>query len=545
MPFGLVTPTIAASLLTLQKTSGNFKLTMRFLTTALVTLGLAFVNAFPHDPVTVSPANPNDPLTLAEPKSVLVIGGGLAGLSAALELSQRGYQVHIREALETYGGRLKVRTEHLATGTFQVEHGIPVWFNNYHNLKDIRDRLNVNDNFQSWDKVDYVFRTYKPEQIYSEGPYPLNLLGIVSRSPNLSLTDAIKSILALPDLTFYNYDNVWRDWDNITFIEWAQEKHVPQNFYDIIMDPALSVTLNDRTTLSAAEILTYIQLYFLSDPNADKREVANVDHGTAILHPWADQLTANGATFTFNSPVPGLVFENNQVLHPTDEQNNYDWVVLASDLKGVQSILGNSQMDEASTATTAQLIDNVQNHLTIAPEYKILRVWLDGQPQNRPEIVETPQHSPINLIAQYHMLEKEFIDWGNKTGGSVLEFHLYDWTLGEVADADVWTTIRVTASQVWPELANFKMLAYAVKSYNNFPSFNAGSHMYRPFPGTAINSGISNLVFAGDWLATDYPCALMEKAVTTGREAANIILLADGVQQVSMVVNSKYGPGIL
>lgn len=509
----------------------------------------AFVTSFPHGPVTISPRNPNDPdiLPSTSSKSVLIVGAGLAGLSAALELSQRGYSVTMRESLETYGGRLKVRTEILPTGTFQVEHGIHVWFNNYHNFKDIRDRLSVNDNFRSWDKVDYVFKTYKSEQIYSQGPYPLNLLGIINRSPNLKLSDAIKSILALPDLTFFNYDNVWKDWDNLTFVEWAKSKHVPQNFYDIIMDPALSVTLNSRETLSAAEILTYIQLYFLSDPDADKREIAIVDHGTAILHPWADKLKENRVQMRFNSPVPGLMFEGQRVVGTTDEaKTSYDWVVLATDLKGVKSILRNSQYDELSSAASFDLVNNVQKHMELAPEYRILRVWFDKQlDSTRPDIVETPQHAPINLIAQYHLIEKEFMDWASKSGGSVLEFHLYDWKLGNVSDDQVWEVIRLTAYSIWPELSGFKVLASVVRKYDNFPSFNAGSHQYRPTPDYAVELGISNLLLAGDWLATDYPCALMEKAVTTGREAANVILEADGVRQVQMVVNSKYGPGIL
>jgi len=35
-----------------------------------------------------------------------------------------------------------------------------------------------------------------------------------------------------------------------------------------------------------------------------------------------------------------------------------------------------------------------------------------------PEILETPDYSPINLIAQYHLLEEEFITWAKSTGGS-------------------------------------------------------------------------------------------------------------------------------
>ena len=77
---------------------------------------------------------------------------------------------------------------------FYVETGFHAWFYNYFQFKDIRDRLNINENFKNWHKVDFVFRKYKPESIYSVGPYPFNLLGVVLRSSNLNIMDALKSI---------------------------------------------------------------------------------------------------------------------------------------------------------------------------------------------------------------------------------------------------------------------------------------------------------------------------------------------------------------
>ena len=53
-------------------------------------------------------------------------GGGLAGLSAALELAERGYQVTIKEkSYENVGGKLRcVPVEVFPNQTFNVEHGV-------------------------------------------------------------------------------------------------------------------------------------------------------------------------------------------------------------------------------------------------------------------------------------------------------------------------------------------------------------------------------------------------------------------------------------
>ena len=61
-------------------------------------------------------------------------------------------------------------------------------------------------------------------------------------------------------------------------------------FYDIIMQPSLSVTLNERTNFSAAEMLSFMQIYFLSTSSSDHREVANVNYHQAVLLPWVEHL---------------------------------------------------------------------------------------------------------------------------------------------------------------------------------------------------------------------------------------------------------------
>ena len=56
-------------------------------------------HATPRSPFIILPIYDDDPLTLeGRQRSILIVGGGLAGLSAALELAERGYQVTLREA---------------------------------------------------------------------------------------------------------------------------------------------------------------------------------------------------------------------------------------------------------------------------------------------------------------------------------------------------------------------------------------------------------------------------------------------------------------
>jgi hypothetical protein len=53
---------------------------------------------------------------------------------------------------------------------------------------------------------------------------------------------------------------MFAEYDNISFADWAELKHVAKPFYDIIMQPSLSVTLNERDIFSAAEMLMFQQV---------------------------------------------------------------------------------------------------------------------------------------------------------------------------------------------------------------------------------------------------------------------------------------------
>ena len=103
------------------------------------------VQARPYPLRTIQPKNPWDPARLPAGvrRKVLVVGGGLAGLSAALELAERGYEVVVREADSVLGGKLATRRLQTGAGTFEVEHGLHMWFFNYHVFRDIRRRLGL------------------------------------------------------------------------------------------------------------------------------------------------------------------------------------------------------------------------------------------------------------------------------------------------------------------------------------------------------------------------------------------------------------------
>jgi isorenieratene synthase len=508
--------------------------------------------AQPRSPDVISPLNPLAPQKLAKPfsKKTLIIGAGLAGLSAALELADRGYAVEIYDAMPIVGGKLATRNISNSQGNFNVEHGLHMWFHNYHVFQDIRDRLGINKNFTPYNTVDFLFRDYEPEALKSDPQiYPLNLFALMKRSPNLNLLDAVGQLNAMWEVMNFNYDKM-AHLDKISFLDWAKNKGVDKKFFDIIMEPAASVTLNDVSKISAYEMVLYMHLYFLSNPKAMNRDVTTSDHNTAVLKPWVDYLKGKGVVFHLDQAIETLEFNNNKVTSLVTSRGfvdkNFDHLVLATEAKAAHRILKNSKSLNGPSENLRNLTQKIGSMKT-APHYKVLRVWLDKAPlSSRPAVIETPQHKPINLMAEFNKLEKESAAWADQTGGSILEFHLYaNDALKSKSDAQIWPMIESLVVELLPELDGAQLLDFSVGSYDNFSSFEVGQASLRPSTHTPLEMGLQNLTLAGDWCHTAYPSALMERAVCTGREAANHILLQDGVRQASLKVVSKHGPGLI
>ena len=78
----------------------------------------------------------------AEPTSAIVVGGGLAGLAAAVVLAERGVQVTVLERERYLGGRAGAWTDQLQDGTvFEMERGFHAFFRQYYNLRQLLRRV--------------------------------------------------------------------------------------------------------------------------------------------------------------------------------------------------------------------------------------------------------------------------------------------------------------------------------------------------------------------------------------------------------------------
>ena len=101
---------------------------------------------------------------------VPIIGGGIAGLTTALHLAERGLKPLILEADEKLGGRLAGgETVQVGDHTFRLEHGVHGIWSPYRNLHAMLARNNLRPVFVPAQEETWVYRHGKSLSITPVG----------------------------------------------------------------------------------------------------------------------------------------------------------------------------------------------------------------------------------------------------------------------------------------------------------------------------------------------------------------------------------------
>ena len=249
------------------------------------------------------------PNYLEHPKTAVVIGGGLAGLASAYELSQRGFRVTLLEKSPQLGGKIASWNIHLGADKFKMEHGFHGFFPQYYNLKSIVNELNIADNFQSLEFYSLLFRkgNYKPEVFRpTHSAFPWNIVDLAISSPNslrwgINLTK-VSHWQVFQAITGFKIPDSFNKLDHLSVAEWA-ETDFPQGLFDLYFLPFAKSTLNAPDVLSAGELLQFFHFYFFGNPEGLAFNGTKDDMGTSLVQPIAEAIAAKGGKIITEATV--------------------------------------------------------------------------------------------------------------------------------------------------------------------------------------------------------------------------------------------------
>lgn len=460
------------------------------------------------------------------PATAVVVGGGIAGMSAAVVLAERGVDVTVLEAAPTLGGRLGAWPEALADGTQRNEHGFHAFFRQYYNWRSILRRVDPELGFLKPIPGYPVLSEQWPTEEFGRLPPapPANLLALLLRSPSLRLADlrGMDRDAALPLLT-YDPVRTYAEFDHTTADALLASLKLPDRARAMLFEVFSHSFFNHEAEMSAAELIAQFHFYLLGNPEGLAFDCPDEDYATAIWEPLTRHVEKHGgrvvtgvaAARLDRGPAGWRVTAADGSSYPAGH------VVLAVDPPALAALVAASP---GLLAAAPELVARMPAFGTPGPPYGVARYWMDGDVRPDRAVFSGVSRQPtLDSVTLYHRLEDEPRRWAERTGGSVVELHAYACE-PDVPAEELAERMRVELTRLWPEAADLRVRELRARVAAQAPAFTPGSHVGRP----GVRADADGLYLAGDGIATEFPSALMERSAATGIIAANHILRAEG-----------------
>ncbi|MGH3487964.1 MAG: FAD-dependent oxidoreductase [Actinopolymorphaceae bacterium] len=460
-----------------------------------------------------------------------VIGGGIAGVMAAVALAERGVRVTLVEREQQLGGRLSGWSTRLADGgTATMTRGFHAFFRQYYNLRALLRRVDPDlDEFVGLGDYPLLHADGRRES-FARVPRtpPWSVVAYALTSPSFRTRDMpqVDARTALP-LLDVSVPEVYERLDGTDAQTFLDRIRFPEAARALAFSVFSRSFFADPRDLSAAELATMFHLYFLGSSEGLLFDVPARPFPQAIWDPLAAYLLSLGADLRLGTRVrrlEGRPRGRGHVVHTEVEQGDarpveVDAVVLAADVAGLRAVVGDSPgLGDPAWRTRI-------GALRTAPPFLVCRLWLDRPvAAGRPPFLGTAGFGALDNVSVLERYDDEAQDWARRTNGSVVELHAYALP-GEVCSDDLRRDLLGQLQRVYPETTGAGVVDQRTELRADCPLFPPGGFAGRP----TVTTPEPTVVLAGDLVRVDLPVALMERAATSGLLAANQLLAGWGL----------------
>lgn len=459
------------------------------------------------------------PLMVPNRKTVAVVGGGLAGISAASQLAERGFAVTLFEK-ETYlGGKVGAWTFESAGETLHMEHGFHAFFRQYYNLLDYLKHIGAHKNLIPIEDYVILFGKGERQGFKDLDPTPgLNVLDL--RKQGIFGIGTLLSPFSIPFLQLlrYNREKTFRRFDKESFDSYARRTFMPKKMR-LVFNSFARAFFSEPEKMSMAELIKGFHFYFLSNEDGLLYDVLNDDFQTSFLDYAEAHLRKHGVDIRTGTPV-------NEVRRVGGEfqvnGKNVDYLVLCTDVKHLKPLLERSPALQQYSAFRRSV-----ESLKASDRYAVYRVWTDRfETEKLPFFLFTDRLNALDSITLYHRMEKTSKAWSETHAGGIFELHSYALPEALKDDAVIKTTLLEELYHYLPELKGMRIVHEHFQQRHDFPAFHKGQYEHRP----GIETEVPGLYLAGDWVKQDNCTMLMEAAYVSGVQAANHIFEKEGLR---------------
>ncbi|MEO1210683.1 MAG: 9,9'-di-cis-zeta-carotene desaturase [Cyanobacteria bacterium J06638_20] len=476
---------------------------------------------------------------------VAIVGAGLAGLAAAVELSDAGHDVEIFEARSFVGGKVGSWVDNDGN---HIEMGLHVFFNNYYNLFALMQRVGAFENLLPKEHVHtFVNRGGDIGQLdfrFLLGA-PFHGLKAFFTTGQLTVQDKVQNAIALgtspivPGLVNEDFAmKQIRALDDISFADWFRQHGGSQNSLKRMWNPiALALGFIDTENISARCMLT-IFMMFAAKTEASRLNMLAGSPDEYLHKPILRYIQERGAKIHTRRQTRRILFEeHNNKTHviglaiangETEDRITADAYLAACDVPGIQRLLpaewrkwpqfDNIYTLEAVPVVTVQLRFNG---------------WVTEM-QNAEERKQVDHAAGINNLL--YSADADFSCFSDLALSSPKDYY-------REGEGSLMQVV-LTPGDAFIKMSNDEIAQHALKQIHDlFPSsrelsmtwFNVvklAQSLYREKPGMepyrpAQKTPIPNFFLAGSYTAQDYIDS-MEGATISGKQAAAAILEPTG-----------------
>lgn len=464
-------------------------------------------------------------------KKVVVVGGGIAGLAAAVGLAERGVHVTVVEPENELGGRVRAWNTENDAGNITMSRGFHAFFRQYYNLRGLLKRAGALEDLLV-PLSDYpVVSVNGDRDSFAKIPRtpPWNFIKFVAQSPTFRAKDIAKvDIDAALSMLDVDFPSTYSTYDGESAAEFLDRLKFPDRARHLALEVFARSFFADPKEFSAGELVAMFHTYFLGSAEGLLFDVPRDDFDTSLWDPLAETLKKLGTTFLTNSVVSVSEVKSNK--NNTWNVSLTDGTQLAAD--AVVLAAGPSATPQIITASPDLSGDWAEKQISgvkLAPPFAVLRIWTDKSVNaDRPPFLGTAGFGPLDNISLLERFELGAKQWAQKHGGSVIELHAYAVPENELVNGDsaaLREQLIAELERVYPETKDCKFIAEEMLVEQDCGLIGTGPWVDRP----TVHTPFSGLVIAGDWVRCNLPIALMERAATTGWMAANNLLNLWGV----------------
>jgi len=455
-----------------------------------------------------------------------IIGAGLAGLSTAVELCDRGYEVELFESRPFVGGKVGSWIDKDGN---HIEMGLHVFFGCYYNLFALMQKTGAFDYLRLKEHT-HIFvnpgGNMKGLDFRNFGGAPFHGLKAFVTTPQLPLQDKIQNAIALARSPLIRglIDHAGamkeiRALDGISFKDWFLSMGGSAKSLEIMWDAiAYGLGFIDCENISARCMLTIFQ-FFASRTEASILRMLEGSPDEFVHQPIVRYIEGKGGKIHLLRGVREVLF--------TGE---------GSETKVTGLVVGKGEEDETITADVYVCATDVPGVKRIIPEK--WRSWaqfdniykLDAVPVITVQLRFDGWVTDIdNLLYAVQVDFSTFADlaitspthYYKEGEGSLLQLVI---TPGDdyikLSNEVIVEKMMAQVHQIFPSSRNLKLLwSNVVKLAQSLYREAPGMDVYRPTQATPI----SNFFLAGSYTMQDYIDS-MEGATISGRMCASAIL---------------------